>query len=156
MRAILIALCVLLFCLPVAAKPLSVFVPDGTCDFHGTTSPAFGLYDPSSSIATVTTGEIDYQCNKVATLRISLATGASGSFAQRKMLGPSGALAYNLYLDAARTMIWGDGTGGSQQYRAVGPPNDSPQSVLMYGAIPPRQNVGAGVYTDVLVVTIDF
>ena len=72
------------------------------------------------------------------------------------MVGSGGQLSYNIYLDAARTMVWGDGTGGSSYYSATGTGNAAPVSVIMYGGIPTQQNVGAGTYTDILVVTINF
>ncbi|MBV8601700.1 MAG: spore coat protein U domain-containing protein [Candidatus Eremiobacteraeota bacterium] len=151
MRRLLIAL--LWLCVgPVPADA----VPNGTCDFHSVTSPRFGEYDPLSSIRTTTTGQISYQCNKTPPIRIRISAGNSGSYAQRKMRGPASDLGYNLYLDAANTQIWGDGTGGSSVYGPVEVNNDAPVTVTMYGTIPPRQSAGAGSYTDVLVVTIDF
>ena len=47
-------------------------------------------------------------------------------------------LAYNLYREASRSIIWGDGTGGS----AVGSGTGATHTV--YGRIPSRQNVYAG------------
>jgi spore coat protein U-like protein len=40
-------------------------------------------------------------------------TAGQGSFQQRIMRSGSDTLSYNLYLDAARTQVWGDGTNST-------------------------------------------
>ncbi len=65
-------------------------------------------------------------------------------------------LNYNLYLDAARTTIWGDGTGGTQVYSNANPPNNTNVTVTIYGRIPASQDVSAGSYTNTVTATINF
>jgi spore coat protein U-like protein len=69
------------------------------------------------------------------------------------MTGPSGTLQYNLYLDATRQTIWGDGTAGTQSAFQDTRANEA-YFVSVYGRIPSAQNVQAGTYTDMLVVTV--
>jgi spore coat protein U-like protein len=65
-------------------------------------------------------------------------------------------LLYNLYLDAARTIVWGDGTGGSQTgpmvtTRGAG----GTTTAYVFGRIPAGQDVAAGVYGDTIRVTFE-
>ena len=65
-------------------------------------------------------------------------------------------LAYNLYLDAGHTMIWGDGTGASLTSPAVSPADNAVVMVPIFASIPPHQDVGVGAYTDMITVTMNF
>jgi spore coat protein U-like protein len=64
-------------------------------------------------------------------------------------------LDYNLYLDAARTIVWGDGTNGTATYTAT-PIDGQVVSIPVYGRIPPRQNVAAGSYGATIRVQLLF
>ncbi len=61
-------------------------------------------------------------------------------------------LAYNIYLDAARTVVWGDGAGGTQTLEV----QNGDRSVSFYGRISAGQDVAAGPYSDAIVVTFNF
>ncbi len=117
----------------------------------------FGAYDvfdagPRDSTATVT-----YKCSSpVSTVTITLDRGRAPTFNQRQMVQGPHALNYNLYLDTARSLIWGDGTGGTRVYSAANPPANQSVTVTMYGRIPARQKVRAGVYSSTVAVTINF
>jgi spore coat protein U-like protein len=65
-------------------------------------------------------------------------------------------LDYNLFLDANRTTIWGDGTGGSSRSGPIMPPLLTQVTVTVYTRIPARQNVRVGHYTDSITATINF
>ena len=82
--------------------------------------------------------------------------GGAGTFDPRRMLNGAEALNYNLYLDAARTQIWGDGTGASQLYVNSNPPNSRTVTVTIFGRIPAQQDVSAGSYSDSITATINF
>jgi spore coat protein U-like protein len=66
------------------------------------------------------------------------------------------ALTYNLYLDAARTIVWGDGSGGSQMYLSNNPPKSADVQLTVYGKIDSFQDVSAGSYADTVTVTVNF
>jgi spore coat protein U-like protein len=116
-----------------------------------TTGPAFGPYDPLSPAPVDAAGSVQYVCSTPS--KVSFSTGSSGNFASRAMQGAQGALMYNLFVDAARTQIWGDGTAGTVLPTV---PAGLFRSVPVYGRVPARQNVAAGSYSDSLVVTFIF
>jgi Uncharacterized secreted protein len=60
-------------------------------------------------------------------------------------------LAYNLYTDPSRTLVWGDGINGSD-VSVSGSRIDLP----IYGRIGARQNVPEGQYVDTIVLTISY
>lgn len=119
------------------------------------TGVAFGAYDVFSGSPVLSTGSVTLQCGPAArNIMVSLSPGQGGSYSPRTLANGGEALSYNLYLDAARTMVWGDGTGGTQQYTNPEPPD----TVLLtiYGAIPALQDVSAGGYTDNVVASVNF
>jgi spore coat protein U domain-containing protein, fimbrial subunit CupE1/2/3/6 len=121
-----------------------------------TTSVNFGSYNVFTGSDTDSTGTITIDCNGSAhDIVVTLSRGASSSFSPRTMLRGSEALSYNLYRDAARTSVWGDGTSGTSAYTNPNPPN-SPLNVTIYGRVPSGQDVSAGVYSDTVSAVINF
>lgn len=109
-------------------------------------------------------GRVSYRCSNRGggagskgkwIAQISLSRGQSGSY-QRLLQGPRDRLEYNVYLDAQRQLVWGDGTGGTHVVTDHAKPNNKEVVIPVYGRIPAGQDVRAGRYTDSLVVTIDF
>jgi spore coat protein U-like protein len=121
-----------------------------------TTSVSFGSYDVFNSTPTDTTGTVSITCTGNADVTITLSKGGSSTFNPRTLSGASDTLNYNLYKDAARTTIWGDGTGSTATYTQSGVPNNTAQNLTIYARIPAAQDVRAGTYTDSVTVTIDF
>ena len=79
-----------------------------------TTSVAFGSYDVFSGANVDSTGTVTINCgSSVRNLTVSLSKGASGTYANRTMVKSGENLAYNLYTNAACTIVWGDGTAGT-------------------------------------------
>lgn len=113
---------------------------------------AFGLYDILSLNPTESTGVIDVTCDVSTSYQLSLSTGA-GSYSERRMENGTNFLTYNLFTDPTYSFVWGDGTGVTS---TVSGTTDSSQVHYIYGRIPARQDVAVGVYTDVIVVTIQF
>lgn len=91
---------------------------------------------------------------------VALSRGFGGSYSPRKMSGGRGSLGYNLYLDAARVTIWGDGSGGTLPLRGTMllSPTSPAQQVIhnIYGLIPALQDVYAGTYTDTITITLTY
>ena len=112
---------------------------------------AFSPYDVFSTLASDITGTVNVSCDKSTTYTISLSTGA-GTYASRTMTGSSGALIYNLYIDATRLTIWGDGTAGTTTVGGTA----KTASHTVYGRIPAQQNAVVGAYTDTVIVTLTF
>jgi spore coat protein U-like protein len=121
------------------------------------TSVAFGSYNVFTATPTNSTGSVRYRCNaSAANISIALSNGSSSTFTPRTLLKGSEILQYNLYRNAARTNIWGDGTGGTSIYTRANPPNNRNVTVTIYGRIPAAQDVSAGNYTDTVSATINF
>ena len=126
-----------------------------SCKGLATTSVAFGAYNPISATPTDSVGTISYFCPGALAPVISINAGSGGGFSPRQMSSAfTDLLGYNLYLDAARTIVWGDGTGGTST--APGITSTKPATANVYGRIFPRQSVGSGSYSDTLTVTINF
>ena len=130
---------------------LAATSPAAACTITAT-GVAFGTYDPKSSAPTSGFGTISLDCHPSAKPLIALGAGLGGSLLQRRMRNGASGLMYNLYTDAGFSTVWGDGTGGTI---AVSAPKKT-SSFTVYGQIPPGQNVAAGTYSDVLVITVVF
>lgn len=127
------------------------------CSFDTLTSIAFGVYDPLAAAPNDSVGSLAVRCSPRSTLTLEISPGSSGGFALRTLRQGLDALGYNLYREAARVSVWGDGTGGSQVVVVPdsGPPGN-PTNVFVYGRIPAAQWVAAGGYTDTVVLTVVF
>ena len=121
------------------------------------TSVNFGNYNVFNASNTDSTGTVTYRCNSAASnITVYLSTGASGSFALRQMSKGAEVLGYNLYTDAARTSVWGNGTSGTSYYFRANPPNNQNVNVTVYGRVPAAQDVSAGTFSDTITATINF
>ncbi len=116
----------------------------------------FPPYDPFSTSDTQATGTITLNCAQSVLVMILMRSGGAGSVGTRRMTQRGSVLRYNLYLDAAGSAVWGDGTDGSQFYSNPSPPHAN-VTAPVYGRIPARQTgVVAGPYSDTVSVTIVF
>ena len=115
----------------------------------------FGIYDPLDSVPLDATGGITYTCSTQMAVVIVMTTGDGGSF-DRRMASGSDTLAYNLYVDSARTRVWGDGAFGTATHVDLSPPKDASVGVTVYGRIPAGQDVAEGRYTDNLMLVMVF
>lgn len=129
-----------------------------TCGFASVVGLSFGAYDvfgPNVDAA----GGLTYSCTGVLpgdTVVITLDIGGAPSFTPRQMQSGPYRLDYNIFLDATRISIWGDGTGGSGIYGPVVPLEAAPIVVPMYGRIPSGQDAHIGTYSDTIIVTMSF
>jgi spore coat protein U-like protein len=121
-----------------------------TCSINST-GVAFGNYDVFSAQNLDGVGSIGVTCDVSTAYSIALSPG-SGSFASRSMASGANQLNYNLYTDAARTTVWGDGTSGTAT--VSGTAMTANHSV--YGRIPSRQNMPVGSYSDNITLTLTF
>jgi spore coat protein U-like protein len=66
-------------------------------------------------------------------------------------------LSYNLYLDAAHSMIWGDGTGGSQTGTlTINGLGNVTANATIYALIPSQDPAPGAGYTDSITVTVNY
>lgn len=139
----------------------------GACAFFGSTPAvagcwasstgvSFGIYDPQAVAPVDTAGSITLECDRrEPSATVSVGAGTSGSFAIRSMMSGSDTLQYNVFTDASRLQIWGDGSAGTGTINVAPFPN-RPMTLTIYGRMPPGQNVRAGSYSDTLIVTIEY
>jgi spore coat protein U-like protein len=126
---------------------------DAYCWNITTNGVAFGTYDPFSATPLDAAGSISFLCLPATSAVVTLSRGSAPTFVPRQMRQGAEVLQYNLYRDASRTVIWGDGTGGTSSY---GSGLVLYQSVSVYGRVFPRQNAAAGSYSDSVLVTVNF
>ncbi len=112
---------------------------------------AFGTYNVFNTTDLNSTGSVTVSCNQSVPFTIALSAGA-GTFASRALKNGSVVLNYNLFTDAQRLTIWGDGSGGTVTVSGSG----LQASFTVYGKIPARQNVSAGSYADTVIVTVSY
>ena len=138
---------------------LSVNILSAACSVS-TTPVNFGDYDVFSSSPTDSTGFITITCDEVPPPTVTVSIGQSpnsGGFNPRKMklTGGTDLLNYNLYTSGSYANIWGDGTSGTVT-KTVAVHTNQPETLKVFGRIPPLQDVSHGTYTDTLTVTINW
>lgn len=119
---------------------------------------SFGAYNVYNSSPLDSTGSVTYNCTVAVLISIDLGKGASSAFDPRTLMNGADVLNYNLYTDAARSTIWGDGSSGTSHYTTLLSVLivNTNVTVTIYGRIPALQDVSAGLYTDTVVMTINF
>ncbi len=134
----------------------SLAIPE--CAINSIVGVNFGSYDVFSIAPTDSTGNITYRCSNMgqSMIAIDISRGNSSSYLPRQMYQGSETFDYNLFLDAAKTVVWGDGSSDTSHYGPVNPPENADVTVQIYGRIPARQNVKAGNYIDTVTVTVNF
>jgi spore coat protein U-like protein len=122
------------------------------CSGLAATTINFGNYDVYDTADTVQVGTITYSCRTVAP-RVELSASANGAYRPRQMgelFAFGNTLNYDLYFDAARTIVWGTGADA----RTL--PKTQNGSTTVYGRIFAGQDVDAGFYLDLITVTFNF
>ncbi|WP_020649845.1 Csu type fimbrial protein [Solimonas variicoloris] len=127
-----------------------------------TSAVSFGNYSPFSSVDLDTTGTVTVTCTALLSIAVNytikLGPGVSGSFNPRRLSTGPYTLNYNLYTNSTRTSVWGDGTGSTQTVSdgyALGLLIVT-RNYTVYGRLPARQNAASGVYSDTVVVTVEY
>ena len=118
----------------------------------------FGQYITIEASAVDAIGSVNVTCGSSTPFTVKLDAGenSSDSFNPRKLRSSSSGatLNYNLYLDSALTMVWGDGTNNTYIRSGVG--TGAPQQFSIYGRIPGSQNVSFGSFNDSVTVTLEW
>ena len=153
--ALLLAACALAPALPAQAAN------DPACRVDTSAAQiAFGTYDPLSALPLDATGRIDVVCDKNnVPVRVDLDRGAGGSYLPRQMQSGSQTLAYNLYLDAGRSIVFGNGTGATQAGAGITSQiggGEFRARVPLYGRIAPGLDAAFGSYSDSINVSVTF
>jgi spore coat protein U-like protein len=122
---------------------------------------AFGTYDPTAADRDVNT-QVLVRCTNGTGYTVALNAGVTtgATLAQRLMTNGTDFMNYNLYTTAARTVIFGDGTGGTATIGGTGTGLGVPQeqTVTVYGRIPTGQTtLPVATYTETTItVTVTF
>lgn len=116
------------------------------------TGVAFGGYNPFDSLPTDSTAVVTIDCESAYS--ISLSEGQAATFNPRTMSSANDSLQYNLYTAADHSVIWGDGSSGTQ--RVSGPGDLQPVEHVVYGRCFAQQNARVGSYSDTITVTLEF
>jgi spore coat protein U-like protein len=127
-----------------------------SCSIINASGVSFGAYETHATTSLDSTGAVTFRCTGVSpsdVISIQLGRGDADTFLPRAMTCRDSRLDYNLFLDAARTLVWGDGTSGTSAY-TLHPIDGQLVSVSIFGRVPPRQNVLPGLYSDVIVLTV--
>jgi spore coat protein U-like protein len=116
------------------------------------TDMSFGVYAGSLTNAT---SSISVTCTNTTPYNVGLdgGTAPGGHPNNRRMRGLGGSLAYSLFRNSARTLIWGQ-TIGSDTVSGTG--NGNTQVLPVYGQIPAGQAVTPGGYLDTITATITY
>ena len=138
---------------------------DPSVDCSITTTPLiFGEYSPYQGRATDLTSSITVTCTTSSSTAqpfngtITL-SGKSPSH-NRQLLQGFYSLDYQLYLDPARTRLWGDGISQSESLSlsgTVSPTIPFHHTILIYGRIPGMQlSASVAHYFDYITATLDY
>ncbi len=130
-----------------------------SCTVSGTTLNFGSSIDPLAAVTPLdATSTLSVQCTNTTpyTVALNAGTNAGGpaNFSARTMKSGGNALGYQLYLDAGRASVWGDGTASSSTSAGTG--TGSAQTLTIYGRLPSLANVVPGSYTDTVTVTVSY
>jgi spore coat protein U-like protein len=123
---------------------------------------SFGDYMPGAQAPVDSAAFLSVRCvgNPPGPFVVKIGPGLSGDPGQRTMQSGAETLFYNLFVDGARTRIWGDGTGGTESVVVEpGPARDGrprQTELSVYGRIPAGQDPTPGAYSDTIIVTVEF
>jgi spore coat protein U domain-containing protein, fimbrial subunit CupE1/2/3/6 len=133
------------------------------CLVSATSTVAFGNYDPVQANSSTGSdldgqGTVTIRCTPGDGVSIALDQGANFSSPNRRMAGPSTSfLNYELYQEAARTNVWGNGSTIGTVLAISASTNNNARNFNVYGRIPKGQDPGAtGSYSDTVQATVNF
>lgn len=120
------------------------------------TDLAFGNYDASSATPNDASSTVTVTCSNGALFDVGLdsGNGSGATVLNRKMTSGINTLAYQMYTNAGRTQIWGDGSLGTNTQGGLG--NASAQAYTVYGRIAAAQFVNSGAYADLVTATVTY
>ncbi|GAM99985.1 sigma-fimbriae tip adhesin [alpha proteobacterium U9-1i] len=156
MRALTLILMLVALCVP-QAQAICVL-----CSCEVSAAPlTFGAFEPLDSAPLDGAGAIEVSCSGIAALSaidVGIGGGINGTVAQRKLKSGANLLNYNLYTNAGRTQIWGDGTGGYPD-RTI---NNTlslltwNSSTPVYGRIAAAPAAPVGAYSDTVTISVEW
>lgn len=154
-------LCAAAFAAPASAGTVSADLSvSATVNANCTISTSalnFGSFNALTGTAVTGTGGISVTCTNGTTWTAGAdaGDGTGATYATRKLTSGANTLNYTIYTDAARTTVWGDGTGGTGTLGSTG--TGASQAFTVYGRITAGQTTApAGAYADLVSVTVTY
>lgn len=119
---------------------------------------AFGAFTPTATATKLSAnGIISATCSNGVVYNLSLNAGLKGTIATRMMGGGAvqnaDKLAYNIFTNAAGTIIFGDNTSGSK-ITVTG--NGTLQATTIYGSLLTNQYITPDNYADTLIISMAY
>jgi spore coat protein U-like protein len=114
---------------------------------------AFGQYVTGQNVPQHGQVDVSYNCPDGLNITLNLSPGQSGDGANRRMRNPASGqeLPYQLFQDAERSTVWGAGADGL----TIGAtPGGGARLVPIFGRIPAGQTIGAGSYSDTVILDL--
>lgn len=146
-----------------------------SCDLTVPLAPAFGQYDPIGAHAAApndtASGTVRVECSPQGNAKVpfsatlDLGRHSTGGLVRRLRSGAN-YLGYQVYLDGARSQVFGNTGGGARVACTAGETSGyctgfnvgstRIATFPIYGRMPGGQDAAPGTYTDTLAVTITF
>lgn len=148
--------------LPVAALwPAPAIAAEGVSCTLSTTSLAFGRYVPSRNAPLDFTATLSLRCSALGQTPAPVeGTIALLGPSARSLAGGQNRLRYQLFVDPARTIAWGDGSGNTSTKAIsglVGPATPMRATFTVYGRVLARQsNAQVGSYSDQITAVLSY
>jgi spore coat protein U-like protein len=118
----------------------------------------FGNYSSTATSPLDATATVIAACTSGTgyTIKADPGTGTGATVAARSMTGLVGGdpLNYLLYTDSSHSTLWGDGTLSTGTFS--GTASLLPATYTVYGRIPTAQQPSAGLYADLVTVTLTY
>ncbi|HUJ14354.1 MAG TPA: spore coat U domain-containing protein [Thermoanaerobaculia bacterium] len=118
----------------------------------------FGTYSVFGGTNLTGTSTFQFNCTARTTVTVSLSRGTANSYTPRGMPRTTAPttplLPYNVFDDAANTIIWGDGTGGSNDDTVTAGNGGTTFTGTAYGTLFAGADVQAGTYLDTITVLL--
>jgi spore coat protein U-like protein len=147
---ILMAIAIAAFTVPLRA---------GNCSWITTpTNIALGGYSVFGSASLVTTSSYAFRCTPNTNATLTFSTGANASnYFPRYLRNGANTIAYNVFDDAATSIVIGNGSGGTTS-RVVfnSTPADKDFADTVYGKVIEGADVPAGTYTDTITASLSW
>lgn len=137
----------------VATANLSVqIIITGGCAVQNVSGVNFGSF-PLLTSNIDNTGSFDVVCTTGVPYSISLNGGGGGSIGARRMTTGSANIGYQLYSDAARTLVWGETLNVD---RVIGTGNGAAQPQTVFARVPPQTTPAPGTYIDSVTISVNY
>jgi spore coat protein U-like protein len=121
------------------------------------TPMAFGHMEPTDGVAVDSVADISVTCDKPTPFLVRLDAGQHSSDTLTRVMRLVGGVAtlhYNLFLDASRTLTWGDGSGGGSTFSGIS--SGVGENTPVYGRIYGGQSPPPGSYVDSVTVIVEW